>query len=220
MSTRSFRISRMLFLAIGALAFSHVVWARDAYFRSAQNQQLPGITSCASCHKTSNTRWSGIDSAFNAGGLQAVSQCLVNKTCGTNATGGTVSGTGVTLVSKVISGSVGAIDNGDAASNVYKIACPKKTVKLAISVNDQAPAADALVTIQALKQYSASIASDPIDADDTYGPAVELERGAGLYTILVSKQWSATAGPELFSAKLECIGKPKSIKFDDDGDDD
>jgi hypothetical protein len=200
---------------ITALVFSSPASAREAYLSSALSQQIPGITSCASCHSSSKARWPGISAAFKSGGLMAISQCLANNTCGANASGGS---TASALLSKTIVGSVGSSSDGDAATNVYKITCPKKTVKLAVSVNDQAPVSDSVVTIQAFKNFSSSITSDPIDGDDAFSPVANLERGSGLYTVLVSKQLSGTPDAEIFTAKLECVGKPKPVSRHDDGE--
>lgn len=199
------------------LVFSNPALAKDAYLSSALSQQITGITSCSSCHSSGKARWPGISAAFKSGGLMAVSQCLASNTCGANASGAS---TASSLSSKTIVDSIGSSTNGDAATKVYKINCPKKTVKLAVSVNDQAPVSDSVVSIQALKNYSASITSDPIDGDDVFSPVADLVRGPGLYTVLVSKQLSGTPGSEIFTAKLECVGKPKPISHHDDDDDD
>ncbi len=222
MRIRSFQMDQIhlfsLICAVAALVFSHSAMSKDRYLTNALNQQIPGITSCSSCHSSGSARWPGVTSAFKSGGSQAVSRCLANNTCGPNASNSVA--TGSTLSSKIITASIGSAISGSAATNVYKVNCPKKTVKLAVSVNDQAPINDGIVTIQAIKNFSTSIASDPIDGDDVYGPTAEIERGPGLYTILVSKQFSATPGAEVFSAKLECLGKPKVVSRGDDDDDD
>lgn len=212
MRTQIFHIS-----VIAALVFSNATLARDAYLTSALKQKIPGITSCSSCHSSGTARWPGIGAAFNSGGLMAVSQCLANNTCGPNASGGSISSA---LSSKIINGSIGSTSSSSATTNVYKITCPQKTVKLAVSLNDQAPVTDGIVTIQAVKNFSSSITSDPVDGDNVYSPVADLERGPGLYTILVSKLFSTTPGADVFSAKLDCVGKPKPIAHDNEGEND
>lgn len=196
--------------------------ARQGYWDSAKQQKLPGITGCVSCHQTASNRWPGIDNAFYSGGLRAVSQCLGTGSCGQVISGGSGSSDSAApvLKTKLLPDSVGSPNSNQAAINVYKMVCPGKTEKLAVSLNAQSINTDDIVTIQALKNFSASIGSDPTLNDDAYGPVAELERGGGVYTILVSKLASATAGADNFTAKLECLGKPKAIHFDDDEDDD
>lgn len=219
MMIQAIHINRLFILSLisvmAALAFNNTALARDAYLSSALQQKIPGITSCNSCHSSGSARWTGISTAFNSGGLMAVSKCLANNTCGPNANGGTISSA---LSSKLINGSIGSTTSNSDATSAYKIACPKKTVKLAVSINDQTLAPDGIVTIQAVKKFSSSITSDPVGGDDVYGPVAELKRGPGVYTILVSKLFSTTPGADVFSAQLECIGKPKPIPHDDEGE--
>lgn len=210
-------------LAAATLTISQVANAFPSYLSDAATQNATSISGCTSCHKSPSggSRWTGIDAAFASGGVLAVSNCLSNNACGSNATAGSGSGTGsvsnnLVLLAKNVSASVGASDNGNAASVVYKVSCPKKTVKLAVSINDLEPINDALLTIQALKDFSAVITTDPVDADGNFSPIAYLERGAGAYTVIVSKQLSATLGAELFTAKIECIGKSRVVSKEQD----
>jgi len=122
---------------------------------------------------------------------------------------------------KTVSGSVGSSASGEAATDVFAVTCGRGTVGLNVGIVDNtSPAPVSLLTIQAVKDNAANLITagstttiasstddDGHDDDDhDSGSASQLNKGSGVYTVLVSRQLSDAVGAELYSANVDCVG--------------
>lgn len=124
---------------------------------------------------------------------------------------------------KTVSGSVGSSTSGAAATDVFAVTCGKGTVGLDVAITDNtSPAPLSLLTIQAVKDNAANIITagaaaviassnddDDDDDDSASSSASQLNKGAGVYTVLVSKQLSDAVGAEVYSANVNCVGSSR-----------
>jgi hypothetical protein len=125
---------------------------------------------------------------------------------------------------KTIISSVGSQTSGSAATDVYAVTCGRGTVGLDVAITDNtSPTPVSLLTIQAVKDGAANIitaggittASSHHSSDDSYGDddhnsgsssPSQLNKGSGVYTVLISKQLSDVLGSELYTATVNCVG--------------
>jgi hypothetical protein len=99
----------------------------------------------------------------------------------------------------------GSLAADAGAANLYQVTCSDDgagpPASLVVAVQDTAPAAAPLVSVQIQKGSAARNATDAVDADTGFSPQVFVDGGAGVYDVFVDK---SDAGAEGFVLSFQC----------------
>jgi hypothetical protein len=99
----------------------------------------------------------------------------------------------------------GSLGADASAAAYYQVTCSNDgrgaPASLTVAVQDTAPVAAPLVSVQVLKDSAARNATDDSDGDAGFSPAVFVNGGAGVYKVFVDK---TAAGAESFTLSFQC----------------
>ncbi len=103
----------------------------------------------------------------------------------------------------------GALGDAASATDYYQVTCSNDgtgaPASLSMQVQDAAPPAAPLVSVQVRKALVIANTTDPADGDAGLSPIVHVNGGAGVYDVLVDK---SGAGAETYTLTFHCMTGP------------
>ena len=100
----------------------------------------------------------------------------------------------------------GALGDAAASTDYYQVTCSNDGSgapgSLSMQVQDAAPVASPLVSVQTRKGLLLANTTDPTDGDAGLSPIVHVNGGAGVYDVLVDK---SAAGAESYTLTFHCV---------------